>query len=70
MHIHIHHVISPLSFFVPLLGWWLIQFRNKSGWVPAAYLQKCCKTENGDDTADDEDSSNYLGFVVEEGEKK
>ena len=50
-------------------GWWLIQYRGKSGWVPAAYLQKYSKLENGDEVAD-EDSSNYLGFVVEEGERQ
>lgn len=37
--------------------------------MPAAYLQKCSKLENGDEVAD-EDSSNYLGFVVEEGERQ
>lgn len=34
--------------------------------MPAAYLQKCSKLEK-DEMADEEDSSNYLGFVVEEG---
>ena len=47
-----------------------MQDKGKSGWVPAAYLQKCSKLENGDETADEEDTSNYLGFVVEEGMEK
>ena len=47
-----------------------MQDRGKSGWVPAAYLQKCSKVDKGDETVDDEDSSNYLGFVVEDGEEK
>ena len=45
-----------------------MQDKGKVGWVPAAYLQKCSKvSENGDD---DEDTSNYLGFVVEGKEYK
>ena len=47
-----------------------MQDKGKVGWIPAAYLQKCKNlSENGDETADDEDSSNYLGFVVEEGKE-
>ena len=76
---YLEHIYTPCDLTLKLIdilvclfspGWWLIQFRDKSGWVPAAYLQKCCKMENGEDTTEDEDSSNYLGFVVEEGKSK
>ena len=55
-------------FLSPPIGWWLVQDKGKVGWVPAAYLQKCSNLENGDETGED-DSSNYLGFVVEESKK-